>query len=69
MKADIEDLKRELWLRQRENLVWETKDGNLIPLKEMTTEHIINAINYFDRVYEEREIVLENSHVLNKWYG
>ena len=69
MKADIEDLKKELWLRQRENLVWETKDGKLIPLKEMTTEHIINAINYFDMVYEEREIVLENSHVLEKWYG
>lgn len=69
MKADIEDLKREVWLRQRENLVWETKDGKLIPLKEMTTEHIINAINYFDKVYEMREIVLENSHVLEKWYG
>lgn len=58
MKADIEDLKKELWLRQRENLVWETKDGKLIPLKEMTTEHIVNAVNYFDRVYEERGIVL-----------
>lgn len=63
-KASIEDLEKELWLREREEMVWETKDGKLIPLKEMTTEHIINAINYFDRLYEEREIVCENSDVI-----
>ena len=64
IKADIEDLEKELWLRQREEMVWETKDGKLIPLKEMKTDHIINAIKYFERVYEEREIVIENSDVI-----
>ena len=66
IKADIEDLEKELWLRQREDYVWETKDGKQIPLKEMTIEHIINAINYFGKVEHEREIVLENQHVL--WF-
>ena len=63
--ADIEDLEKELWLREREELAWKTKDGKLIPLKEMTTEHIINAIAYFDKFYEMREVVLENSDILN----
>lgn len=66
IKAEIEDLQKELWLRQRENLFWETKDGNKIPLKEMKTEHIINAINYFDRLEQEKEIVLENQDIL--WF-
>ena len=64
IKADIGDLERELWLRRREKLVWETRDGKMIPLTQMTTDHIINAINYFQRVEEEREIVLENQDVL-----
>lgn len=63
-KAGIEDLEKELWLRERENIYWETRDGKQIPIKEMTTEHIINAINYFERSYEEREIVLESSDVI-----
>ena len=50
IKAEREDLERELWLRQREDFVWETRDGSKIPLKEMKTEHIVNAMNYLDRV-------------------
>lgn len=47
MDADIEDLTKELWLRQRNEgqLKWKTKDGEQIPIKDMTTQHIINAIN------------------------
>lgn len=64
IKADIEDLEKELWLRQREEMVWETRDGKQIPLKEMTTDHIINAINYFERVNEVREIAMGDSDVI-----
>lgn len=66
IKAEIEDLEKELWLRNRVNLYWETKEGIKIPLREMKTEHIINAINYFNRVHDEHEIVLENSDIL--WF-
>ena len=47
MDADIEDLTKELWLRQRNEgqVKWKTKDGKQIPIKDMTTQHIINAIN------------------------
>lgn len=65
IKADIEDLEKELWLRQREDMIWETKDGEQIPLKEMTTEHIINAIKYVYKHNTMRDIILGNSDVLN----
>lgn len=64
MKATVDDLRRELWLRKREKLVWETKDRQLIPLKLMFEEHLENAINYFDRMEEMREIVVENQDIL-----
>lgn len=51
IEASLEDLKR--GLRKRESLVWETKDGKKIPIKEMSTSHIINAINYFNSRQEE----------------
>ena len=65
MKAAVDELRRELWLRKREKLVWETKDGHLIPLKLMSEEHLENAINYFDRMEEMREIVIENQNILD----
>lgn len=65
VKATVEDLRKELWLRKREKLVWETKDGQLIPLEQMTEKHLENAINYFDRMEEMKEIVLENQDILN----
>ena len=58
-------MEKELWLRQREDMVWETKDGKQMPLKEMTTEHIINAINYVYKHNTMREIILGNTDVLN----
>lgn len=64
MKATVDDLRKELWLRNREKLVWETKNGQLIPLKLMSEEHLENAINYFDRMEEMREIVIENQDIL-----
>lgn len=65
IKADIEDLEKELWLRQREDMIWETKDGKQIPLKEMTTEHIINSIKYVYKHNTMRDIILGNSDLLN----
>lgn len=55
MKATIEDLKRELWLRKRnqEEIVWTTVTGEKIPINKMTSEHLINAIKYFERKEQE----------------
>lgn len=47
VKASIDDITQELWLRLREKkyIVWETKDGKQIPIQDLTEEHLINIIN------------------------
>ena len=61
MIASYDDLKLELWLRNRNSgsIVWKTKTDKLIPLKDMDTVHIQNAIttiekynNHIEEVYE-----------------
>lgn len=61
MKADIEDLKMELWLRLRNNseIKWETKDKKQIPIKDMTTSHLINAIALLEKKSEMEDIYFD----------
>ena len=53
MNADIEDIKQELWLRMRDSgeLRWETKDGSIIPIKDLSISHLKNIC----KCYEEKE--------------
>ena len=53
MNADIEDIRLELWFRMRNLgiLRWETKDGNIIPIKDMSISHLKNIC----KCHEERE--------------
>ena len=59
--ADIEDLEQELWLRKRNSgeLVWKTKTGDLIPIKDMTDRHLENAIKLVLRTQELNDISAE----------
>lgn len=52
MKADLKDLLNERWLRMRERgeIVWTTKDGEEIPIKELSDTHLDNIINMIRRV-------------------
>jgi hypothetical protein len=52
MLATYSDLKLELWLRQREadNILWETKNGDKLSIRKMDTSHLVNAINYLERL-------------------
>ena len=49
-KAGYSDLKKELWLRMRDagEIVWVTKENKEIPIKDMSTEHLINTLRYLD---------------------
>lgn len=46
MEATLDDLERELWLRRRNSgeLVWKTREGKVIPVKDMSDKHLENAI-------------------------
>lgn len=67
MNADINDLKLELWLRRRNSgkLVWTTKDNTKIPIKDMFTQYIINAINMLDWQHELEDVLLDNLDVID----
>lgn len=57
MYASLEDLEKELWLRERNSgvLKWKTRDGNEIPIKDMTDIHLVNTINMLHRKEEEMD--------------
>lgn len=34
-------------------LIWRTKDGRSLKIKEMTSDHLTNTLNYIDKRYNE----------------
>lgn len=46
-KATKEDIAMELWLRERNDgdLRWVTKNGQEIPIKHMSIDHLRNVLN------------------------
>ena len=51
MIANIDDIRLEQFLRNRNSgkLVWKTKEGKIIPLKELSDEHLTNILNVYSR--------------------
>lgn len=51
MIATIEDLRLEQFLRKRNlgTLIWKTKEEKIIPLKELSDEHLTNILNVYSQ--------------------
>ena len=61
VEADKADLVRELWYRMRDRgeIQWRTKDGRMIPIKDMTDTHLLNALRMLRRRDEFDELGYE----------
>lgn len=57
MEANLTDLLKEQWLRNRNsgNLTWTTRDRKVITIKDMSDNHLKNTINMIIRNENERE--------------
>lgn len=56
-RATIQDLELELWLRQRNSgsIIWTTKDGKNISIKDMDNNHLVNTLKMLLKQEEETE--------------
>lgn len=60
-KATMRDLMLELWSRQRNSgsIYWVTKEGKIIPIKDMDDRHLMNTLEMLIRKADEEEHAFE----------
>ena len=47
-------------LARRVNYQWRCKNGSVVDVKDMTTSHLVHAINMLEGYLEEKRVVEEN---------
>ena len=47
-------------LARRINYKWKCMNGSIVDVKDMTTSHLINAIDKLENYMKEKEIIQEN---------
>ena len=59
--AEISDLLKEKWIRMRNDglLVWKTKEGKIIPLKDLDDNHLDNIIDMLSEQSDKEEMFFE----------
>lgn len=60
-EASIEDIRLEIWLRERNDreIRWKTKDGTEIPIRDMSLSHLRNVERMLERNEHLSEIACE----------
>lgn len=47
-------------LERRANYQWRCKNGSVVDVKDMTTSHLVHAINMLEEYLAQKEVVMEN---------
>lgn len=47
-------------LAKRMNYMWKCKNGSLVNVKDMTTSHLVHAINMLEEYLAQKAVVMEN---------
>jgi hypothetical protein len=65
--ATIEDIRMELWLRERDsgNIAWKTKEGYRINIQDMSNVYLRNVLQMLERREELEELACEYQSYLD----
>ena len=66
IKANLKDLKMELWLRLRDEgkIKWTCRNGEQIAIKNMSFNHLVNTIKMLEKQEDDFEHVGDGDNII-----